>query len=106
MKLKILGKRWTIERADPVMMTGCGVTGLTVYADQRMLVADGQSEDNARETALHEVLHAIAEGMGLRVTTLTYEQEEAAVNAFAKGLRALIADNPRATVDRLLFGDI
>ena len=97
MKIRVVGKAWTIDHVDRSVMVMNGVEGLCIAHEQRMLIAQGQTQEANREAVIHELLHAVWASMGLGYP----DEEEQIVNVLAKGLAAVIADNPQATVRRI-----
>lgn len=98
-KLRILGKTYRIERVDAETLESLGVDGACLTSKGRIMISDGLSDEELRETKIHEVLHAIWSGMDIGYSDAT---EEKVVTALAKGLSALITDNNRAAVEDLI----
>ena len=92
MKLRIVGKIYKIEYVDADLMQNLGADGACL-SNGRILIADNLNTEDMRETRIHELLHAIWTVMDIGFADRT---EEKVVTALAKGLAAVIADNPDA----------
>jgi hypothetical protein len=75
--------------------------GVCEFSDNRIAISQDQSESQARDTLLHEVLHGL-----MRATRLVYgpigplanhDKEELAVALLATGLLDTLRRNPRLT---------
>ena len=85
-RLKILGKpfqiKWLTEGLDNDLVGECDTD------KQVISVRDGQPLEQEQDTLLHEVIHAIEEAMGLKMS-------ERQVKGCATGLLAVMKDNAR-----------
>ena len=63
------------------------------------MISSGLTDDDYRETLIHEVLHAIWAGMDVGYSEAT---EEKVVTALGKGLSAFVADNDAEIVRSVL----
>jgi hypothetical protein len=83
--LKIIGKTYSLSVVDEVDEQGSlGECNDTL---QRILVKSGQKPDQAMDTVLHEIVHAVDYQMHLGLT-------ERQVHSVASGLTAVFLDNP------------
>lgn len=98
MKLKILGKRWTVENVESDILQELGADGACL-SKSRILIAANLTDDEYRETLIHELLHAIWAGMDIGYSEST---EEKVVSALAKGIAAFVVDNDADTVRAVL----
>jgi hypothetical protein len=87
-RVKIISKRFTIEYVemgksdlDPTHLGEC-----RTY-EQRIMVEEGLKLDTQKDTLFHEVIHAVSDEMGL-------EMSEEQVSGSAKGILAVLMDNP------------
>lgn len=87
-RIKIISKRFSLEyqmegegELTEDKMGECDTLG------QRILVEEGLQYDTQKEVILHEVLHAVSDEMGL-------ELSESQVSGTAKGILAVLIDNP------------
>lgn len=85
-RLNILGDRYQVAAHKPVV-EGKEVAGLVEYRVGRIRVNPSQSDDQARDTLLHEVIHAID-----NVDALCLSEDQ--VRRVATGLRAVFTANP------------
>jgi len=85
-----LGKQYAISYLPEDSLPD--VYGLCHKGYQRIEVRDGLPAGEEVDTVLHEVLHAIVFGMGLRSSPAT---EEKFVLTIASGLLSVLQDNPR-----------
>lgn len=99
MKLRVLGRTYSIEYVDSDILQGLNTDGMCLPQAGRIVIAKGLPADVERETRLHEVNHAIYTGMALEQGTA---DEERIVDAFAKGWAAILADNDAKTIRELL----
>ena len=85
--LRCLGKELEIQW-NQELMGHFGVFG--TFEPVRMVVrlGTGHSEDQTRETLLHEVMHAVEHQMNLQIT-------EENIRQLSVGLYAMLKDNPR-----------
>jgi hypothetical protein len=67
-----------------------GKCGLTDFGAARLLIRDSLAIGQQRNTLLHEILHALAEAVLPSKRPLTEEQ----VEALARGLLAVLRENP------------
>lgn len=84
--VKILGKTYRISVVDKVDDEDS--LGECNDVLQRILVKAGQRPDQAMDTVLHEIVHAIDYQMHLSLT-------ERQVHCVASGLTAVFLENPR-----------
>lgn len=87
-RLKIISKRFTVE----YVQEGEGdltedKMGLCDTLNQKIWIEEGLKYDTQKETVLHETVHAISDEMGLDLS-------EAQVSGTAKGMLAVLIDNP------------
>lgn len=75
-----------VDAGDPGL-DGDDNKGMCDSLNQDIFVEDGMKYDTEKETVLHEVTHAISDEMGLNLT-------EEQVDGFAKGMLAVLMDNP------------
>jgi hypothetical protein len=68
--------------------------GQCVYREARIEVATGQTPFNARDTLLHEIMHAILVKQGHIGGCFKDSTEEKYVNALATGVMGVLQDNP------------
>lgn len=90
--VRVLGKRYRVEWAESFPATGDGgvqIGGHTL-SDQTLRVLDRLPDDGARETLLHEVLHALDHALAL-------DLDEGQITRLAAGLFALGQGDPTAT---------
>ena len=87
-RIKVISKRFTVEYQptgsadlDPEHAGECRTL------EQRILIEEGMKPDTQKDTLLHEVLHAISDEMDL-------ELSEEQVTGAAKGILAVLMDNP------------
>ncbi|GEM88173.1 hypothetical protein [Meiothermus granaticius] len=85
--LEILGKTWTVEILPESRLNARREVGEIVYTHTSIAVEDGQSEEQAIDTLLHEAIHAIDYTMAIGL-------EERQVHALSSGLYALLKQNP------------
>ncbi len=88
-RIKIISKRFTVNYV-PGGHAGLGDPdnkGMCDSLNQEIFVEEGMKFDTQKETVLHETLHAISDEMGL-------ELSEAQVDGGAKGILAVLMDNP------------
>ncbi len=86
MKLKIIGKTYTIQYASVELMDD--KHGNCATDKCRIWITEDQHPDQEADTRLHEVLHAIWYAMGL-----PRNNEERIVSQLATGLLAVLKDN-------------
>ena len=86
MKLKIIGKTYTIQYASVDLMED--KQGDCAPDKCRIWITEDQHPDQEADTRLHEVLHAIWYAMGL-----PRNNEERIVSQLATGLLAVLKDN-------------
>lgn len=91
--LDILGKHYQIEWVDELD----DALGITYSSKQLIKMVKDLPVDTERETLLHEVIHAVEDGMGLNLT-------EAQVHGLACGLYAVLKNN--ATTIKKYYGTI
>ena len=87
--LKIGGMDWELLENDEVLVEN-STYGESHQQYQRIYVSTRHKVQRQRLTALHEVLHAVADGVLLDGATLT----EAQIVAVAPGLLQVLRDNP------------
>lgn len=83
--IRIIGKRYRAEVVDKVDAEDSD--GESDPVNQKLLLARGLGFENARDTALHEVIHGVDHQMRL---ALTEEQ----VEGLGTGVLAVMRDNP------------
>lgn len=88
--VRVLGKRYGIEYLPEESLPD--VYGLCYRGEQRIEVRDGLPAGEEADTVLHEILHAILFGMGVKSREST---EEKFVLAIASGLLSVLQDNPK-----------
>lgn len=98
MKLKIVGKTYTVDYVDPDMLDSGCTYGLCLPDKQKILIAKDLAPEKSREVLLHEILHAVWDGMDIGFSETT---EEKVVSAEGKGLAAFIFDNPKEVLDEI-----
>ena len=85
-KLRIIGKTFQIKTFEPNPLAN-GLQGFHDSNLQVITLQTGNGFDDARDTLLHEVIHAIDYGIQVNL-------EERQVHALASGLYAVMRDNP------------
>ena len=100
MKLKIIGRTYTVEEVDGDLLNNLNVDGLCMPHEGRIVLAKGMSKELKRESLIHEICHAMWDQMGLSHGKL---KEERVVDAFGKGFSAFIADNEKSIL-HTVFG--
>jgi len=94
MKLRILGKVWTVKQARPVLGDDSGESDF----DRCLIVHTvNECEQQRRDTLLHEIIHAVSDSIKLKL-------KEKQVHALACALLAVLRDNPEL-VEYLLKED-
>lgn len=83
--LRIIGKQYKTELVDKVDEHDSD--GESDPISQRIILAKSQTYEPARETALHELVHAIDHQMGLGL-------KEKQVEGLGVGIFALMRENP------------
>lgn len=89
-KIKIGSKFYDVSISDKVLLLDreeCG--GLIDYEQMTIELNDQRSKQKVEHNCLHEIVHAIC-----RDRDINFEDNEKTVESFAKGLHALIVDNP------------
>ena len=88
-RIKIISKRFSVhyvEAGDGGLETEDN-KGMCDSLNQDIWIEEGLKFDTQKETVLHEVLHAISDEMALDLS-------EAQVDGGAKGILAVLMDNP------------
>lgn len=94
MKIQIGQTTWTVTPADIEEF------GRTDHFQAKLFVNKDQTQDQLRDTVLHEVLHAICFNYG--VQTGTEEEEEALIKTLTPVLLDVLCRNPELVA--LLLG--
>jgi Zn-dependent peptidase ImmA (M78 family) len=102
MKLQIGGKDYRIKSGEKEVLDYFGVYGFYDEYNQAIYISDDLSEDHYLETLLHEILHAVHREYAIN---LDKETEEQVILATSKGLRAIIKNHDRETIESILYGD-
>ena len=97
MKLKILGKRYTIKEVDSSELPE-GTMGTCNKWDLVIKIAKGQPTEVRRDTLFHEIEHAIWTETGLQHGKVT---EERCADAHGRAWAAIISDNPASVIEEL-----
>lgn len=84
--VRVLGKDYQIEWGATDL--GEGVMGDHSQSELKIRVRGGMPHDEERETLLHELIHAVDEQLGIRMT-------EKRVRMLSVGVYALLRDNPK-----------
>ena len=90
--IRILGDTWVILR-DDVYLAARGKWGETLPAENEMRVTAAHGNALARETAIHELLHAISS----KVAVGSDQLDETQVTVTSKVLLAVLRENPEFT---------
>lgn len=90
-KVRIGGTDFEVVITDQPLIIGnkTGFSGLISYTDSLIKIDANNSQQAQEKTFWHEVLHGIADHMQLELG----EDEEYIIEAFAKGMYALMKDN-------------
>ena len=99
MKIRIIGKAFTVETVDSSILQS---DGLTILNEGIILISDSLSEENRLETQLHEILHVLWDGLNIGYSEAT---EEKIVTSLAKGLFAFISDNDKEVTEQIFYGE-
>lgn len=91
-KIKILNLDYEIEWVDRDWTDQTGAFGCQSIAHQTIRVSISTKPQATADTFMHEVMHAICDGMGLK----DEDNEEAYVTRLASGLCTVWRDNPKA----------
>jgi len=84
--------RWTVDHRDLNADNDDGyVYGRTKHAQAAIQLHNDQHPSCARDTLLHEILHAI---LGYSPLTLRHDEEEQIVRSIAPWLLTTLRDNP------------
>ena len=97
-QLKVLNKNFRIEYIDAEVNGTTDWAGLCCKDDGIILLKPDMNKDLHREVLIHEILHALCDGMGL---DLSHKQEERVCNALGKGLAAFVMDNDPKVVKKI-----
>lgn len=100
-KVIIAGRRYEIstDPADLAKASRLEQETLHGYCDrqaQRILVLNDSHDQNAAETLVHEILHAVTQIVGL-ADEWGEAVEEATINRLAPAITQTIAENPKLT---------
>lgn len=84
--LRILGKTFSVRclKKDEEVE----VDGLMELGKQRISIRPSPNKECTQDTSLHEVVHAVADSLGLEMT-------ESQVHGLAAGLLSVFKDNPK-----------
>ena len=80
-KLKVIGKEYSFRIADIPDRGSCEAV------QQKISIQQGLPPDEERDAAIHEVLHAIEDAMGI-------DMPDRNIRCLATGLYAVFRDNP------------
>jgi hypothetical protein len=86
-RVRVLGLDYRLESKTRITSGGAAQRGLCNPHRQTISILEGITPDQHGEVLLHEVLHAIEDGMG-------FDCDEATVRGFGRGLWAVVKDNP------------
>lgn len=88
-EVRILGKLFRISAAEPEpAFDPHGVCGAMFLHTNSIVFRSAMSADEIRETVLHEVIHAIADCLHIKI-------KEHAVHAMSAGIYQVLRDNPQ-----------
>ncbi|MER2061395.1 MAG: BC1881 family protein [Aerococcus urinaeequi] len=104
-KVKIGYRTYDVQEV-PVVDIHDTLKGNINFVDQVIKVSDFMTDDDKRETLIHEVLHGVEEFMGLDIP-------EEHIKQLGRGLAMVIADNPGifntkqhgATIEHVVIND-
>ena len=102
MELKVIGKRYSLATvAAEIIQDLGGCDGVTLAHKGKIMIADGMTEEDTRETRIHELFHAIWSAMDIGFSDST---EEKICTALAKGMSAVLSDNDPELMGEFLYG--